>query len=109
MMRTLRIIADISIHLYGIEPEELIKFFKNHLPMAEETIKAEVYRYVSLPGQALCYKIGDEVLKRLFLQKFNRNVDLIDDECIELYIKLIKDGTMPLELVAKKYNVNLDF
>ena len=109
MMRTLRIIADISIHLYGIEPEELIKFFKNHLPMAEETIKAEVYRYVSLPGQALCYKIGDEVLKRLFLQKFNRNVNLIDDECIELYIKLIKDGTMPLELIAKKYDVKLDF
>ncbi len=109
MMRTLRIIADISIHLYGIEPEELIQFFKNHLPMSEETIKAEVYRYVSLPGQALCYKIGDEILKRLFLQKFNRNNNLIEDDSIELYIKLIKEGTMPLELVAKKYNIDTKF
>jgi uncharacterized protein (DUF885 family) len=109
MLRTLRIIADIAIHIYGIDPEKLLNFFEKHLPMPKETIKSEIYRYVSLPGQALCYKIGDEIFKRLVFKEFNENINLIDDKPIELYIKIIKDGTIPLELFAKKYNLNLNF
>lgn len=109
MLRTLRIIADISIHLYGIEPEELISFFEKNLAMPRESIKSEIYRYVSMPGQALCYKIGDELIKRLFIKKFNRTNKLLENDSIDLYIKLIKDGTLPLELFAKKYDIDLKF
>ena len=109
MLRTLRIIADISIHMYGIEPEEIITFFEKNLAMPRESIKSEVYRYVSLPGQALCYKMGDELIKRLFIKKFNRMNNLLEDDSINLYIKLIKDGTMPLEIFAKKYDIDLNF
>ena len=109
MLRTLRIIADISIHLYGIEPKELITFLANNLAMPRESIKSEVYRYVSLPGQALCYKIGDELIKRLFIKKFNRTNKLLEKDATNLYIKLIKDGTLPLELFAKRYSIDLNF
>jgi hypothetical protein len=109
MMRTLRIIADTSIHYYCIEPEELLQFFKKYLPMPEESIRSEIYRYVSLPGQALCYKIGDEILKRLFVKKFGRSENLIEDENIKFYDELIRNGTMPLELLCKKYDVEYKF
>jgi hypothetical protein len=109
MFRTLRIIADISIHLYGIDPEEIITFFANNLPMPIESIRSEIYRYVSLPGQALCYKIGDELIKRLFVDKFNRTNKLLQDDAIKLYNEIIKDGTMPLDVFVKKYNINSIF
>ena len=109
MMRTLRIIADVSIHYYCIEPEELLQFFKKYLPMPEESIRSEIYRYVSLPGQALCYKIGDEILKRLFVKKFGRANNLIENENIKLYDELIRGGTMPLEILCKKYDIDYSF
>jgi uncharacterized protein (DUF885 family) len=109
MMRTLRIIADISIHYYCIEPEDILQFFKKYLPMPEESIRSEIYRYVSLPGQALCYKIGDEILKRLFVKKFGRTNNLIEDENIKFYDELIRGGTIPLELLCKKYGVDYNF
>ena len=65
MLRTLRIIADISIHYIGIEPSKVINMFKKNLIMNESNIKSEVYRYVCLPGQALCYKMGDNVIRHI--------------------------------------------
>jgi hypothetical protein len=109
MMRTLRIIADISIHLYGIEPEEIVTFFEKNLAMPRDSIVSEIYRYTSLPGQALCYKIGDELIKRLFIKRFNRNNKLLEKDAVNLYIHLIKDGTMPLDVFAKKYSIDLNF
>jgi hypothetical protein len=109
MLRTLRILADISIHMYGIEPEEIIDFFAKNLAMPRESIISEVYRYTSLPGQALCYKMGYELIKKLFIKKFNRTNKLLEQDAVNLYIKLIKDGTMPLEIFAKKYEIDLDF
>ena len=109
MLRTLRIIADISIHYYGIKPVEIIDFFKKYLPLHEKSIESEVYRYVSLPGQALCYKIGNEMIKRLFMKKFNRKDKLLDDDAIQLYKELILNKTMPLELFCKKYEIDINF
>jgi uncharacterized protein (DUF885 family) len=77
--------------------------------MPEESIRSEIYRYVSLPGQALCYKIGDEMLKRLFINKFGRTENLIENENIKFYDELIRAGTIPLELLCKKYNVDYSF
>ena len=109
MLRTLRIIADIAIHYYGIDPEELLKFFKRYLPMPEESIRSEIYRYVCLPGQALCYKMGDEIIKRTFINKFNRTNELLNDDSIQFFKQLILDGTMPLEIFAKKYSTDVNF
>jgi hypothetical protein len=109
MLRTLRIIADISIHYYGIEPSEIIDFFKKYLPLHEKSIESEIYRYVCLPGQALCYKIGNEMIKRLFMKKFNRKNKLLDDDAIQLYKELIVNKTMPLELFCRKYEINFNF
>lgn len=109
MLRTLRIIADISIHLYGINPEEIITFFEKNLAMPRKSIVSEIYRYVSLPGQALSYKIGDELIKKLFIKKFNRKNKLLENDSIDLYKKLILDGTMPLEIFSKKYDLDFSF
>ena len=109
MMRTLRIIADISIHYYGMDLKEIMAFLQKYLLMPKESIESELYRYVSLPGQAICYKLGDEILRRMFINNFERTDKLLDDDAISFYDKLIRDGLMPLEILCKLHNVSYKF
>jgi len=106
MLRTLRIIADIGIHYIGIKPEKIINIFKKNLIMNEKSIKSEVYRYVCLPGQALCYKFGDLVIRKIFMKKFNRSNNLLADDTIDFYKEFITGGMLPLELLCKKHNID---
>jgi hypothetical protein len=108
MLRTLRIIADISIHYIGIEPEKIIDIFKKNLIMNEKSIRSEVYRYVCLPGQALCYKFGDLVIRKIFVNKFNRTDNLLADDTVKFYKEFIMGGMLPLELLCNKYNININ-
>jgi len=106
MLRSLRIVADIAIHYYGIDPEDIIKLYHNYLPVNENSIRTEVYRYVCQPGQALSYKIGDLIFKKIFATKFNRKDRLLDADAIEFYKEIITSGAIPLELLCKKYNID---
>ena len=108
LLRTLRVIADISIHYYKVDPEKLITLFKYYLPIPHDIIESEIYRYVSVPGQALCYKLGYEIIKRIFYKKFNRNNKLLDNDAIEFYKEFIK-CIIPLDILCKKYNVSNKF
>jgi hypothetical protein len=105
MFRTLRIIADISIHYYGKDPKDLIELFSKYLPMSDDEIKSEIYRYVCLPGQALCYKLGYETIKKIYIKKFNRYNKLLNDDALDLYKELISSETIALDLLYKKYNL----
>ena len=44
MLRTLRIIAEIKIHVKGVHPEKIIRLFQKYLGMSENNIRSEVYR-----------------------------------------------------------------
>jgi hypothetical protein len=109
MLRTLRIIAEIKIHVKGIDPEKIIRLFQKYLGMSETNIRSEVYRYVCIPGQALSYKVGCEVLNKIFQKKFNRKDKLLDDDAILLYKELLLNCIEPLDVIMAKYNITNDF
>jgi hypothetical protein len=108
MLRTLRIIAEIQIHVYGVSPEKLILLFKKYLSMSENNIRAEIYRYVCLPGQALTYKVGCEVINKIFQKKFNRRDFLLNEDALDFYKELITNCIEPLDIIMNKYNCNND-
>ena len=109
MFRTIRIIADVGIHMFGIDPEEMIDFFSMYLPMSRNSIESEIYRYICMPGQAMCYKVGYEIIKRIYVKRLNRTNMLNNDDAIQLYKELIVDRVLPLELLAKKHNISYSF
>lgn len=106
ILRTLRIIVDISIHAGGIHPEEIIKFMKKHLAMPDKTIESEVYRYVTIPGQALCYKIGCEIFRKIY-EKYGGN-NFNDEKSFDLYKKIIYNKEKSLEFLLKDYNLSFN-
>ncbi len=78
---------------------------KTYLAMPDATIEGEAYRYVVMPGQALCYKIGATIIKKIH-EKYVGGSDLLNDKSFELYKELIYNKEKPLEVLMKNYNIN---
>lgn len=107
MLRTIRIIVDISLHCGGISINEIKIFMKKYLAMPDDSIESELYRYIVLPGQALGYKIGESIIKYIH----NRTIgsgNFLDDDSIKLYKKIIYDKSIPLDLFLENYNITFD-
>ena len=65
MWRACRLVADTGIHWLRWSREQARACFTDNTALAPRNIEVELDRYISWPGQALAYKIGELTLKRL--------------------------------------------
>lgn len=65
MWRACRLVADTGIHWKGWSVEQAKSCFLENTALAPLNIDVEVARYVSWPGQALAYKVGELTYLRL--------------------------------------------
>lgn len=56
--RASRLVVDTGIHAKGWTRDQAVQFMLDNTPLAENNVRNEVDRYVTWPGQALAYKIG---------------------------------------------------
>ena len=59
MWRASRLVVDTGIHAKGWDKARAVAFMRDNTALSEANIEAEVNRYISWPGQALAYKIGE--------------------------------------------------
>lgn len=59
MWRAARLVVDTGIHHKGWTREQAIKFLHDNTALADHDIEIEVDRYISWPGQALSYYLGE--------------------------------------------------
>ena len=59
MWRACRLVVDTGIHAKGWSKAQAIAFMTENTALSAANIEAEVNRYISWPGQALGYKIGE--------------------------------------------------
>ncbi|MFT4927430.1 MAG: hypothetical protein ACI8WB_003537 [Phenylobacterium sp.] len=64
-LRAMRLVVDTGMHAMGWSREKAIEYMKANSSMAESDITAEVERYISWPGQALSYKLGQRKIREL--------------------------------------------
>ncbi|MEW5250852.1 DUF885 domain-containing protein [Microbulbifer sp. 2201CG32-9] len=63
MWRACRLVVDTGIHLYGWSRERALDYMREHTALSEHEITTEVDRYISWPGQALSYKLGEMLIR----------------------------------------------
>jgi uncharacterized protein (DUF885 family) len=68
MWRSVRLVIDTGLHEYGWSREQALAYFRAHVALSELEIVNEVDRYISWPGQALAYKLGELTIRRLRLE-----------------------------------------
>ena len=65
MWRAARLVIDTGLHLKGWSRQQAIDYLASHTALSEHEVGTEVDRYISWPGQALAYKLGELKIREL--------------------------------------------
>jgi uncharacterized protein (DUF885 family) len=65
MWRACRLVVDTGIHAKGWSKDQAVAFMKDNSALTDANIDAEVNRYITWPGQALAYKLGELKIREL--------------------------------------------
>ena len=65
MWRAARLVIDTGIHRYGWSRKQAIDYLAGHTALSQHEVETEVDRYISWPGQAVAYKLGELTIRRL--------------------------------------------
>lgn len=68
MWRAGRLVVDTGLHAMGWSRQQAIELFVENSALSIHNINTEVDRYISWPGQALAYKMGELTILRLRAQ-----------------------------------------
>ena len=63
--RAIRLVVDTGVHSQHWTREQMVDFFHEHSNVDDTSIQSEVDRYISTPGQALAYKVGQLTILQL--------------------------------------------
>ena len=64
MWRAARLVVDTGVHHMGWSRQQAIDFLSSHTALSDYEVTSEVDRYISWPGQALAYKLGEMTIRR---------------------------------------------
>jgi uncharacterized protein (DUF885 family) len=100
MWRACRLVADTGIHWKGWDIEQARRCFTENSALSPHNIQTELERYISWPGQALAYKIGELKLRELrqhaqstLGERFNVR---------EFHDLILLGGAMPLDVLEER-------
>lgn len=100
MHRALRLVIDTGLHTKGWTREQAIKYSMENEAEAEESIIAEVERYMAIPGQALSYKIGQLKIRELRAKAEKQLGSKFSIK--EFHNQVLDAGCLPLKVLEGK-------
>ena len=102
MWRACRLVVDTGIHAKGWTREQVIDFMASNTALSLHEINTETDRYISWPGQALSYKIGELKIRELRKKaeaELGTNFDIR-----EFHEVILEQGTVTLGILENRIN-----
>lgn len=106
MWRACRLVVDTGIHSKGWTREQAVDYMSSNTALSIHEVNTETDRYISWPGQALSYKIGEMKIRSLREKtenKLGNNFDIRDFHEI-----ILEHGTVTLSILEKRINAHLE-
>jgi len=97
MWRAVRLVVDTGMHYKGWSRDEAIAYFESNAPRKKLDIINEIDRYISWPGQALAYKIGQLKMLALRDKASSQLGDRFDLK--RFHDRMLSQGAIPLSLL----------
>jgi uncharacterized protein (DUF885 family) len=97
MWRACRLVVDTGMHAKGWSRDKAMSFLADNTALSLHNVQTEIDRYISWPGQALSYKMGELTIKKLRKmaeRELGEGFDLR-----EFHDQVLKNGSMPLSML----------
>ena len=97
MWRAIRLVVDTGMHAKGWTRQQALDYFANTMPKSSTETANEVDRYITWPGQALAYKVGQLKFKEL---RERAQIELGDKfDVREFHDELLRHGSLPMDVL----------
>lgn len=99
MWRACRLVIDVGLHAKGWTREQAVQFLSENTALSLHEVNTEINRYISWPGQALAYKMGELKIKELRKRAEEKLKDKFDIR--EFHDLILSQGTVTLAIMEK--------
>lgn len=98
--RAARLVVDTGLHAKGWDKARAVAFMRKNTGLSDANIDAEVNRYISWPGQALAYKLGEIRIRELRARAESELGAKFDLRAF--HDAVLAQGPVPLDTLAKQ-------
>lgn len=106
MWRACRLVLDVALHLKGWTRDQAVTYLAENTALSLHEVNTEINRYISWPGQALAYKIGELKIKELRKKAEEALKDKFDIR--EFHDLILSQGTVTLKILEEMVNRYID-
>jgi uncharacterized protein (DUF885 family) len=100
MWRAARLVVDTGMHAMGWTREEAMAFMASNTALSLHNVKTEIDRYITWPGQALSYKLGEMLIRQL---RTEAEAALgADFDLREFHHVVLSNGSVPLDILEQE-------
>ena len=106
MWRACRLVVDTGIHAKGWSREQVVDFMASNTALSLHEINTETDRYISWPGQAISYKIGELKIRELRRKAETSLGPKFDIR--EFHEIILNQGTVTLAILEQRVNTYIE-
>lgn len=97
MWRACRLVIDVGLHTRNWTRQQAVDYLAQHTALSLHEVNTEVNRYISWPGQALAYKMGELKIRELRKRAEEKLKDRFDIR--EFHDMILSQGTVTLAIL----------
>ena len=105
-LRSCRLVVDTGMHALGWSRDQALEYMLKNTAMGEHDANTEVTRYITWPGQACAYKVGERFIRKMRTMAETKLGDKFDPR--DFYDVVLLCGAVPLDVLERLVQEYID-